>query len=453
MAASRKKRSADLRRLVAACLARHLHRGQTLAVGLSGGIDSVVLLHAVRQHASDLQFVLRAAHVDHGLSPNAGRWRAFCEALCRGLGVPLEVRRVHLSPNGRGIEAAARDARYRELGALGTDWVATGHQRDDQAETVLHNLLRGAGVRGAAGMAEARTLSSRTRLLRPLLQASREDVAAYAAEHGLTWIEDESNSDPTYTRNFLRSRILPRLRERLPDCDAALARAGRHFEEAQSLLDELAGSDFAAAASDGGGLRVDALTGLTPARSRNLLRYWLARQGLAMPHTVRLAELLRQTGAAVQREPCVPVGGGRSVRRYDGMLHVVRDDDARREPIVWHGEAELSWGGGSVRFLAVRGTGIAASALDDAPNILRRRRGGESLRLSSAGPSRSLKNLCQERRIPPWRRRTMPLLWHGDDLVWVPGIGVDCAYRCSPDGAGWQVEWLPEGEESECASR
>jgi len=199
-------------------------RGKRLAVGLSGGVDSVVLLHLLRELAPRHGFRLSAVHVHHGLSPNADDWARFCRKLCRGWVVPLTVRRVSVQKKGRGLEAAAREARRAAFAAVAADAIVLAHHLDDQAETVLLNLLRGAGPRGAAAMQAAGRLGDK-RLLRPLLQVRRREILAYARAHHLEWIEDESNRDAALARNFLRLRVGPLLEERFPRWRESLARA------------------------------------------------------------------------------------------------------------------------------------------------------------------------------------------------------------------------------------
>src|SRR5882762_4042233 len=204
MASSRKRPSGELIAEVGRFLGSLDLRGQRLAVGLSGGVDSVVLLHVLKQHPG---FNLSAIHVHHGLSPNAGAWAQFCRALCARWGVPLAVRRVKVAKEGRGLEAAAREARYRAFKNSSCDAVALAHNRDDQAETVLMNLLRGAGVRGASGMPPRGRFDGKM-LLRPLLEVPRAAILAYAREQGLEWIAARGTSSSG------RSSILPSKRPR-----------------------------------------------------------------------------------------------------------------------------------------------------------------------------------------------------------------------------------------------
>ncbi len=293
------------------CLDRHVASGQSIVVGLSGGIDSVVLLAALREPASRRSLQLACLHVHHGLTPNADHWEAHCRDLCAAWSVPLDVKHVEVERGSSdGLEAAARRARHAAFVQTGADWVALAHHRDDQAETLLFNLLRGTGLAGAAAMAEARG-----RLLRPLLDVGRADIEAYAAAHGLRWIEDESNADTRFSRNHLRHEVLAGLDARFPGSAANLAAAARRFGEARGLLDELAVVDLAARAADFP-LDVELLRTLSEPRARNLLRYLLQRRHIGIPGEDRLRELLRQlTHAAPDRHPAAVFGRWRIFRR------------------------------------------------------------------------------------------------------------------------------------------
>jgi tRNA(Ile)-lysidine synthase len=387
-------------------------RGKRLAVGLSGGIDSVVLLHLLRELAPRRGLLLSAVHVHHGLSPNADAWARFCRKLCRVWGVPLTVRRVSVQKKGRGLEAAAREARRAAFAALPADAIVLAHHLDDQAETVLLNLLRGAGPRGAAAMPAAGRLGDK-RLLRPLLQVPRGEILAYARAHHLEWIEDESNRDTRLARNFLRLRVGPLLEERFPRWRESLARAARHF-----------------AAADAGAGRA--------------LREFLAARGMRAPSEAKLVEMLKQlTG-----------GGARTLMRHDGrQLRVYRGkvevalagEPAPFAAMDWQGERRLALPalGGELRFGRARGRGIAAALVEGRKLSVRLRRGGERLRPDPRRPRRSLKNLFQEAGVPPWQRERLPMLFCGSDLVWVPGLGVDAAWRAVSGAPGIVPAWRP----------
>lgn len=460
MASSRNRPSPEpdsLSGAVAAALGRHISRlspgvpAPRLVLGLSGGVDSVVLLHILAGLRARHGFLLAALHVHHGLSPHADAWAIFCDRLCRDWQLPLDVVRLHvLRDSGLGLEAAARAARYGAYAQADADGIVLAHHGNDQAETLLLNLLRGAGVHGAAAMPECRPLTrghdsprAGLRLLRPLLQVSRAEIEAYARYHGLTWIEDESNHDPIFSRNFLRSDVMPRLQSRFPLAQANLSRAAAHFGEAAELLGDLAKLDLGEARPDGG-LSLDLLAGLGEARGRNLLRHWLLGCGVTMPDARHLAEIRRQLlGAGADAEPVMALlGEGRrlTLRRFRGLAYVVPEMEAPTE-LFWRGERELPWAGG--RLLLSPGEGsLRADVLEQGPCRLRPRQGGEHFRPDAGRPRRSLKKLFQESTIPPWRRDAIPCLWCGDELVWVAGLGIAADWQCRAGERGWLVSWF-----------
>jgi tRNA(Ile)-lysidine synthase len=364
-------------------------RGKRVAVGLSGGVDSVVLLDLLCAAAPRHGFRVAAVHVHHGLSPHADAWARFCRKLCRDRGVPLVVRRVGVRKQGKGLEAAARAARRDAFARHPAPVIALAHQLDDQAETVLLNLLRGAGARGASAMPVAGRLGGKI-LLRPLLAVRRDAIEAYARARGLRWIEDESNRDAALTRNFIRLRVGPLLEPRFARWRESLARAARHF-----------------AAAD--------------ADARLLLREFLRARGLRAPSEAKLVEMLRQlTGT-----------GARTAIEHDGA--VLR---------VYRGRVSVDKRpGGELRLRPARGRGIDAARLERSRVTLRARAGGERLQLDARRPRRTLKNLFQEAGIPPWRRERLPLLYCGDELVWVPGLGVAAGWQAARGVRGVVPEW------------
>jgi tRNA(Ile)-lysidine synthase len=427
---------------VAACLARHVRPGERLVAGLSGGVDSAVLLHLLQAHSRPQGFRLSALHVHHGLSPHADAWLAHCQRLCDSLGVPLEVARVEVRRNAAsGPEAAARQARYAAFSKVEAEWVLLAHQRDDQAETLLFNLLRGAGLGGAAAMPVVRAFPGRRglRILRPLLDMPRSWIERYAGEHNLAWIEDESNHDERHARNYLRQSILPRLLARFPGCDAVLARAAAHFAEADTLLSRLAEIDAAMAMREGR-VVVAELARLDEARARNLLRHVLKQAGVTMPDRARLQEALRQAcDAAADRQVSIDLGQC-MLHRHRGQLWL-----APKHPLAvdteWRGEAALDWAGTRMRFDRTRGAGIGLARLEGKAIWIRPRQGGERFQPDPKRPRRELRKLLQESGVPPWQRRAMPLLWCGEQLVWVPGLGVDVTWQCREGEPGLLPYW------------
>lgn len=413
-----------------------------LCCALSGGVDSVVLLDLLAGLQDRFGFRLSALHVHHGLSPHADDWADFCADYCAGLGVPFRAVRVAVPRDDpEGLEAAARRARHAALRTEDCDWLVFGHHQDDQAETLLFRLLRGAGVRGAAAMAAIEALPAPGRL-RPLLAARRRDILEYAAACGLRWVEDESNADCRYTRNALRHRVLPAIEAEFPAAVPALARAAAHFGEASGLLDELAAIDEAACG--GASLRRDRLLALSAARAANLLRWQMRRLDAAAPSQARLGEALRQLRAAAADHPLYLPLGEAVCCAYRGEVWL--EPAAADLPAVsdWRGEGVLAWGQGVVRFVAIVGEGVARARLAGAERLrLVPRTEGLKMQLDARRPRRSFKNLCQEAGIPAWMRARLPMLEVDGSVAWVGGIGVAAAFRCEPGEAGVLPVWQP----------
>lgn len=294
MAVSRNKPSTEVvAQAVAACLSLHARPGESVVTGFSGGLDSTVLLHATSRLGSGAGLGLAALHVHHGLSRNADAWADFCSEFCARLGIPITILRVAVPlRSGEGLEAAARRLRHQALSEQSADWVLLAHHAGDQAETILHNLLRGTGVRGAAAMP-----ASRGRVLRPLLGLGRAVLLEYARTHRLEWIEDESNLDLRYTRNFLRRELIPAIESRFPRASEQLAAAAAHFGETESLLDDLAVTDLGTCRPEFP-LPLELFRQLSDARARNLLRAMLGWHKVQPPDERRLKEFVRQLRTA-----------------------------------------------------------------------------------------------------------------------------------------------------------
>ncbi|MDO8464639.1 MAG: tRNA lysidine(34) synthetase TilS [Gallionella sp.] len=466
---------------VAARLAPLLPAHSSILIGLSGGVDSVVLLHLLHKLATRFSWQLSALHVHHGISPNADKWADFCADLCAHHLISLHIERVDIAPlRAHGIEAAARKLRHAAFTGQSCDFVALAHHADDQAETLLLQLLRGAGARGASAMpvlslmepqairpscqeTPAKPLVMPKRplpagrkdslnFLRPLLHCSRQEILDYAVAHQLHWIEDESNADDSYPRNFLRHRVMPLLGEKFPACRDTLARSAQHFAEASELLDDLARLDapdlFHTGAKGEGGergecynLEVSRLQSLSQTRAKNLLRYFLHSIGAPMPQAVQLGDMLQQLCNARQDAAvCIGYGGDWQVRRYRGRIYVLRapGDFDRNLVLPWRGESYLDWPAlhMRLRFDSTQASGISLEKLQRAPVTLRLRHGGETLRPYPNAPTRTLKNLLQEHRIQPWQRDRLPLLYCGEELVCVPGVAIAAEYQAAAKEAG-----------------
>lgn len=410
-------------------------------LAFSGGLDSTVLLHLLvrlaQHHALPPLTVL---HVHHGLQRVADGWPEHCRQVCARLGVPLDIRRVRVE-TGASLERAAREARYRAFAdVLGEgELLLTAQHRDDQAETLLFRLLRGAGVRGLAAMPDMRRLG-RGWLARPLLEVSRGELEQYAVSQGLHWVEDPSNRDLHFSRNFLRHRVLPLLAERWPQAVRNMARSAAHMAEAQELLDDLARLDLASA--EGGGdfawlglpsLARAPLLELSPARQRNALRHWL-EPFTSLPDTAHWAGWEALRDAAADASPVWRLAGG-ELHRASGRLWWLAGDWLRPPvgPRSWSRPAEplMLPGNGCLR--------LQGRAPDGSLEV-RYRRGGETLTVPGRG-HRDLKRLLNERELPAFVRGRLPLLYRGGELLAVAALpGLD-----GPVEGTWRLLWRPPG--------
>ncbi|HYR05872.1 MAG TPA: tRNA lysidine(34) synthetase TilS [Gallionella sp.] len=430
----------DLSERLAAQLAPLLPAHSSILIGLSGGVDSVVLLHLLHQLAPCFSWQLSALHVHHGISPNADTWAEFCAGLCATHDVPLHVEYVDIAPlRTHGIEAAARKLRHAAFARQAADFVALAHHTDDQAETLLLQLLRGSGVKGVASMPLLVKREGSPNLLRPLLHCSRREILNYATVQGLSWIEDESNANESYPRNFLRHRMLPLLEEKFPACRDTLARSARHFAEASELLDVLAEQD-AQGRFDGATLAAGHLTELDAARAKNLLRWFLYQRGAPMPQAAQLDDMLHQLCEARPDATVCVAYGDWEVHRYQGRvyaLHALGEFD-RSLVLPWRGEEEMALPqlGCVLGFVHRMGEGMSMKKLAAAQVTIRLRSGSETLRPHPNAATRTLKNLLQEHHVPPWRRERLPLLYCGEELVCVPGVAIAAEYQASAGEAG-----------------
>jgi tRNA(Ile)-lysidine synthase len=416
-----------------------------VVVGLSGGVDSIVLLDLLHDLAPSLRLRPGALHVNHQLSPNAARWSAFCARVCRRRGIPYRSVKVTVGGDG-GVEAAARAARYAVFARQRCDHILLAQHQDDQVETFLLQLLRGAGVQGLAAMPLMRKDERHPSIVRPLLDVTRAEILAYARERGLEWIEDESNADVRRVRNYLRHEVLPVLGRRFPAYRETISRAARHLAESASLLAEVAAEDGAGAADT---LPVEALRRLAPARARNLLRHFLGRRGISMPPTARLEEALRQALHAPRDAQVRIELGELELRRFDARLYLVarRTGPDSGYTQRWSGESVLALPGlgGELLMAPGRGRGLSLARLRAAPVTIRLRRGGERLQPRQGRPRRTLKNLLQEAGIPPWERDRLPLIYSGSRLAWAAAIGADCSYQAQPGERSVAPSWQRPG--------
>jgi tRNA(Ile)-lysidine synthase len=439
--------AAELQSAVENSLARYAIPGQRLCLALSGGRDSVVLLHVLHKFAP--AYPLRTLHIDHGLHPASAEWANTCSAICGSLGVPFVARKVMVERDaGRGLEAAARDARYAALAEqlMPDELLVTAHHRNDQVETLLLQLLRGAGVHGIAAM-PVFGLRHQLPILRPLLTVSTKVIRAFAEAQQINWIEDPSNNNLSLDRNYLRHEIIPRLEERWQAAQRSVARTAGLAGEAAEILDELADNDLWLLQS-GNRLDMAGLSSLSQSRQRNVVRRLLRQLGLPVPGERQLTLLLATMHAAHEDAQPLIAWPGVRVHRYQNTIWFFSEahDPARwpadPECYSWNPQVPLDMGPvrGSLTLEACRSAGIAAE-WGNAELVVRFRQGGESLRPAVGAATRALKNLLQESHIVPWMRSHIPMLYHGEQLLAVGDLWISAACATRPGEAGLRIVW------------
>ncbi|MFL6649551.1 MAG: tRNA lysidine(34) synthetase TilS [Sulfurifustaceae bacterium] len=409
-------------------------------VAFSGGLDSHVLLHAAASLRRNAPWRVAALHVDHGLQATSAQWASHCAAVATALDVPYAAERIVVDDVAQlGLEDAARRARYRALARMlpAGAVLLTAHQQDDQAETLLLQLVRGAGPAGLAAM-PAVTRFGRGRLARPLLGFARRELADYAAAQGLDFVEDASNEDERLARNYLRRRVWPLIAARWPAASERIALAARHQADVATLLDEIGRADLAVAADAEGSIDVSRLREFSPERRANLLRCWIRSHGVSAP----AERVLRQILACVERRPATQQArvqwGAAEVRRYRDRLslHTV----GSRAPVDWEAPwdpvvaLEIPGAGWRLRARATTGAGLARARIEGVELRVRMRRGGERLRVR--GHSHKVKKLLQEAGIPPWERAQLPLIYVGDVLAAVGDRWVSDEFAACADEPG-----------------
>jgi tRNA(Ile)-lysidine synthase len=418
-------------------------------VAFSGGLDSHALLHALCKLRAVLDAGIRAVHVNHGLQQDAGHWESQCRQVCAGLQVPYVSLTVDgKARRGESPEAAARSARYTAL----ADWLPAQHclltaqHQDDQAETLLLQLLRGSGVNGLAAMPVLTTLGA-GRHLRPLLAVSREMLQQYADANGLSWIEDPSNADTAFDRNYLRQQVLPVLRERWPAVASSLSRSASHCADAAHLLADLAEQDLHALTGRENTLSLTGIVALPYARQGNVLRHWIKQLSGKTPPAAVLARILHDvTGSRRDSEPCVRWGSF-EIRRYREEMFLLHQTGIEEQPgekdWVLAAPLALPGAGGILTATAETGCGIRVAAVPDGRVRVAWRQGGECCMPAGRGHHHSLKKLFQERGIPPWERSRIPLIYIQDRLAAVAGLWICEPFQAGPAESGFRINWLP----------
>lgn len=435
---------------------------KTIIIAYSGGVDSQVLLVALatlKQHGQ-LPNNIVVCHVNHGLSPHAQQWQTFAKAQCTHFDLPLICHKLNLKKQAQqSLEAIARDARYELLVQASVEpaFIVTGHHLNDQAETFLLALKRGSGLKGLSAMRSSSKLAQHT-LARPLLTVSRTDIMAYAQQQNLDWIEDESNSDESFDRNFLRHTVLPELSSRWPSINNTIARSAEHCFEAQQLLDELAQQDLIDCQHAPARLSVPHLLKLSDARLKNLLRYFLSQHHFLMPSAQQLKQICQQLSADADKSPMIQLANC-CLRRFKNELylteiyqditawqHVIDVDHLVNEKCV---QITLPDDLGTINLLSTfagvenKNAWRASVKKPDAGQVV-------TIGFAHENPkclpqyrqhSRPLKKVLQELGIAPWQRKRLPFLFYDNEMVAVIGHFVCQPYVSDNQACGFNLSW------------
>lgn len=416
-----------------------------ILVGLSGGMDSIFLLTLLTEQV-DCKLI-QAVHINHGLSDNADQWQQFAQDYCHQLGVDFYAEKIQLVATGEGIEAAARKARYgvfaRRLKNKGLLFLA--HHADDQVETVLYRLLRGSGVKGLAGMPESRPLGA-GQLIRPLLAYSKETIQREAVDRDLKWIEDESNLDDRFDRNYIRNHIVPVVAKRWPDYPQRVMNSAGLCDQAEKLSKDLALEDL----TDLDGLKeragwsisIDSLAELSVLRQKNLLRYWSEINNLTAPSSKIINEILSSVVSARQDASPEIVWQSQCWARFQNRLYLLIHSHRQIQQdssISWDMQDELLLADGSQLTVKLsKGKGLVVST--DSIEV-RYRQGGERCKPEGRAHSSSLKKMLLEYQLPPWLRDRVPLFYIQNELVAVGDLWVCEGWRAKPDETGIELNW------------
>ncbi len=431
----------------------------SIFVAYSGGVDSTVLLHAVHRICKSTNGCLTALHVNHGIVSESEHWEAHCKQFCKTLDIDFRSTQLQLSKKlTRVNENHARNSRYSWLANQTSkhDVLLTAHHQDDQTETLLLNLMRGAGVRGLAGMQKVRTLGH-CYLVRPLLGYSKSEILEYAKFHRLDYVEDDSNSDLSIRRNFLRHVILPSLTNQWPAANQSINRTANILSDVRELLDQLAEMDLTACRMPGTGFYaagaqfyVKKVRKLPATRQINLIRFWIRNQSFPEPNQKVIEQILKELVHKDVKFGCVEwLNYG--VYLYQNLLYLSRlpKVENRLEPIKWNLKDELSIPSIGMK-LSVQDSpesGICYAKLDGKISI-RFRQGGERIRLPNRAHSSRLKKLFQEHRIPPWERSLLPLIYCDEEIVAVAPWLVAGKYLSEKNQAGIRIVVEPNYQPS-----
>jgi len=415
-----------------------------ILLGLSGGLDSSVLLHLLANMQTELDFKLKAIHVHHGLSSSADEWLNFCKGKCKFLDIEFDAVKVKINEKGSlGIEGEARELRYEVIKKKQKGVVALGHHQNDQAETLMLQLLRGSGLKGLAGMPE---FDEERKFWRPMLTIKKELLEKYASENNIEYIEDESNEDINFDRNFIRKKVLPLMESRYPSSVETISRSASNISEGHHLNELLALNDSKNAMSDDGSyLLISNLNKLPNLRVINLIRWWLSFNDLLMPSKKNIEELTRQVNY-IKKDTSLnlKISNDNAIRAFGDKLFIVNmKNKLTSYHLKWSGQEEIELPNKSkLHFVKTKKGGLSLLKVGAKTLYIKGRTGGEKLKPFPDQPSRSLKYLFQKAEIPHWERDQVPLVYANEKLVAVPNLGIQFEYQSNIGEDGYQIKWL-----------
>lgn len=417
-------------------------------VAFSGGIDSHVLLHVLASNRHQLGDVdLQAVHINHGLNIQSDQWAERCQSMCEQLKTGFVAIDVDATPRtGESPEARARSARYDAIARLirPGDCLLTAHHQDDQVETLLLQLMRGSGPRGLAAMPEVANFESGI-IARPLINVRRESIRSYAVKHQLKWIDDDSNQDTRFDRNFIRHEVIPRLQQRWPSLSQTVSRSARYCAEAAEILEASAREALAKINPEGNeSLSVSGLEQYSRVEQKNIIRYWIHSKGLSTPSSVQLDQVIEQVlTAAVDATPRL-IWEGTEVRRYRDGLYAFSplENVDTEQAIEWNLDEPLRIeNAGTLMAIGGRGNGIAKQYISGAEVVVSFRQGGESIQPAGRKEKHALKKLFQDNGVPPWIRERTPLIYIGDELAAVGEMFVSDKFHARDGEESFNFQW------------
>jgi tRNA(Ile)-lysidine synthase len=420
------------------------YKPKIINIALSGGCDSMVLLHALNELKDELNFTIKAIHINHDISSNADKWQSFCGSECQKVKVNFDAKKINIKPEKHlGVEGAARKLRYEALDELRDGMLATAHHQNDQAETLFLQLIRGSGLKGLASMPH---YHEERNTWKPLLNVNREIIKKYAKSNNVLFIEDESNLDIHYDRNFLRHEVFPVLSERFPHLVKTLARSVEHIAEGLNLTETIAKEDAKSFFSaDLSRLSLMMIKELPRDRIINLIRWWLNKNNILMPSKKTIDSLYEQI-IKIKKDNSllIKISEKINVRAFQDELWLVKSEPyIESYEIIWRGEDKIILPDQSqLIFRSVRGAGFSLEKLGVKALRIQNRIGGEKFKPSLNQPSRTLKYLLQKSKIPPWQREKIPLIFSEDTLVAVPNFGVHHEFVADKEKNGLIIEWV-----------